>query len=220
MHICDKCKKEFTKKSSYVKHMNRKTSCIKEENIMQKEKDRTCQYCNKIFTQPYILRYHLNKCKQVPTEIESLEKIMFQLNQTLNDKIDKQLIDLKNEIYKNKQKPNKTEICDTDSDKKIKTKIGYVYLLKNFDIKNECFIYKIGRTKRKLYERLNEYAKGITTLNTSYVDNCELAEKFISNKFKNDEQINKADNSNEWFYCNNEKYIINQFISSYLNYDK
>lgn len=53
-YSCNKCKKTFDKKSNYINHLNRKTSCIK--NSL------TCINCNKIFTRPRTLKFHMVKC--------------------------------------------------------------------------------------------------------------------------------------------------------------
>ena len=74
-------------------------------------------------------------------------------------------------------------------------------------------------TKRDIHKRLNEYTKGSESLITLQVKKCSSAERYIGKQFKNDNKINKASDSNEWFYCNNEKHIVNKFINCYLNYD-
>ena len=89
MHICDKCGKEFYKKSTYVKHINRKTSCVDQENKQQKEQNKICEYCNKKFSRLYTLKNHMLKCKQKPTELEELKKIIIEMKQEMNEKLDK-----------------------------------------------------------------------------------------------------------------------------------
>jgi hypothetical protein len=54
-HICDKCQKVFDKKSTFVKHINRKNPC--NENSLE------CNYCDKEFTRKDNLKVHMNKCK-------------------------------------------------------------------------------------------------------------------------------------------------------------
>lgn len=66
--ICGKCKKDFKTKQSYEKHINRKTSCIKE--VIR------CDNCLKEFKRNEHLTNHLNrkfKCEKVDLQRENLE---------------------------------------------------------------------------------------------------------------------------------------------------
>ena len=84
-YICEKCNAEFDKKYCYNRHINRKTSCVQDEKDQQIIEKRTCQYCDKIFAQPYILRHHLEKCKQKPSEVSELKQIILQLNEKIDN---------------------------------------------------------------------------------------------------------------------------------------
>ena len=75
---CEKCKKEFNKKSGYASHTMRINPCIKSIIINE------CFYCNKIFSLKHNLTAHLKICKEKPIgddntqlQIEEL-KIMFE----------------------------------------------------------------------------------------------------------------------------------------------
>lgn len=66
--ICYKCNKEFKTKQAYDRHMNRKTSCVKE--IIQ------CDNCLQVFKRKEILNKHLNrkfKCEKVDLKMEIIE---------------------------------------------------------------------------------------------------------------------------------------------------
>jgi hypothetical protein len=60
IYTCKLCNKQYTDKSNFNKHTNRKNSCIKEEN--------KCTICNKIFTTLFSLQRHLNKKIQCNTK--------------------------------------------------------------------------------------------------------------------------------------------------------
>ena len=48
---CEKCEKVFYKKYNYLRHIKRKTSCIKP----------ICEKCKKTFDRPYLLKRHLQR---------------------------------------------------------------------------------------------------------------------------------------------------------------
>ena len=60
-YCCNKCNKEYNKKSNYDKHINKKYDCTKNDNI-----DNLCKICNKKFVNKYVLQKHVNdnKCSQ------------------------------------------------------------------------------------------------------------------------------------------------------------
>jgi uncharacterized C2H2 Zn-finger protein len=72
---CEKCNKEFHQKSNYLSHINRKKSCITNENtnnntnedIVNNTNDNTniinykCEKCNKEFNQKCNYLLHINK---------------------------------------------------------------------------------------------------------------------------------------------------------------
>jgi hypothetical protein len=69
-HICEKCNRVFTKKSTYIDHINRKTSCV--------QKKIECEHCHKEFTRRSYLKIHTEKCKHrddnnEPVNVEIVE---------------------------------------------------------------------------------------------------------------------------------------------------
>ena len=92
IYNCDKCKKEFDKKSSYTSHIMRVNSCIKEITL-----NNECEYCKKIYSNKYKLSDHLNICKKKKSEddtkiqIEMLKKMLYEQqkdNQELKKKVE------------------------------------------------------------------------------------------------------------------------------------
>jgi len=93
--ICEKCNKEFTKKSSYNFHVLRINSCIKDVEIIN-----NCNYCNKKFTTKYTLKAHLNICKKkdivndhTQSQIDELKKILCE-QQKDNEELKKKVEEL------------------------------------------------------------------------------------------------------------------------------
>ena len=54
IYTCEKCKKEFTDKSNYNKHLKRKNTCV---NIFNE-----CEYCNNIYSSKGNLLRHMRTC--------------------------------------------------------------------------------------------------------------------------------------------------------------
>ena len=78
--VCEKCDKIFKKKSTFINHINRKTSCVKEDRKNADKK--ICIYCNKIYTRQDRLNNHMLICKE-KLENEKLKIIISEINDTL-----------------------------------------------------------------------------------------------------------------------------------------
>jgi hypothetical protein len=73
LYKCNKCLKEFNKKSNYKTHINRKTPCNRKtsfescvSNVPKLEHDSNkhmCQFCNKSYSRKPNLNRHLKTCK-------------------------------------------------------------------------------------------------------------------------------------------------------------
>ena len=70
LYTCDKCKKEFNRKSSYDNHLLRKNPCKLDLSI-----NNECTFCNKTYTTKYNLTKHLNNCTIKSLEENKLEQI-------------------------------------------------------------------------------------------------------------------------------------------------
>lgn len=88
---CEKCNKEFYKKSAYDSHSLRLKPCIKE--IIENK----CNYCNKNYSNKYNLSVHLNICKKKGVELnkkstlEELKELIKQELQKDNEELKKKL---------------------------------------------------------------------------------------------------------------------------------
>lgn len=106
IHTCERCKKQFRKKSNYVRHINNKKPCIKQEiyNCIHCEKEFSrldsynrhiknvcsnnlkCNYCNKVFSSKYSCnRHQSNSCKLRPIAVGNTIINNNTNNTTLND---------------------------------------------------------------------------------------------------------------------------------------
>ena len=108
---CDKCNKEFHQKSNYLKHINRKNSCIgtnEEKNIIIYK----CEKCNKEFNHKTSYLYHINKinsCNDINLQAKcnELEIELFNLK-TQNELLIKEKNN--NKELENKLKENNKEL--------------------------------------------------------------------------------------------------------------
>ena len=99
---CDKCDKEFHQKSNYLSHINRKKSCITNENTNNNINDDTvnniinykCEKCNKEFYQKCNYLLHINKKNPCNS------KDLINENKILLDKIKE--VEKENSIKQNK----------------------------------------------------------------------------------------------------------------------
>ena len=86
IYKCDKCNKEFLKKSGYASHSMRVKSCIKDIN-----ENNECIYCNKLFSYKHNLTTHIKICKEKPiidetqSQIDELKKMFEEQQKKLEE---------------------------------------------------------------------------------------------------------------------------------------
>lgn len=111
LYVCENCNKEFTRKSSYNTHINRKNPCVKkvikennkninnannpnqskiiQNNPIIEYNNKKCQHCSKIFSSVPNLNKHLkNSCKikkQKETDKELIFKQLLEENNRQNE---------------------------------------------------------------------------------------------------------------------------------------
>ena len=139
IYKCEKCDKEFNRKSNYDTHMMRKFSCTKEvivnhkKRIINRKKQPDtfeCRYCKKIFERKFNMERHIAKCtikKKSDGKMEELMEKMIQLeenNKKLNQleeenkKMKKMLEETSKKIEKKTEKLT-TEITQLKKDNKL-----------------------------------------------------------------------------------------------------
>ena len=85
LYCCEKCQKEFYKKSNYLTHITRKISCLKEEQDQYKILKRTCVYCVNIFSSPCAMKTHMNTCTKKPSKEDKFTQVIINLNNELKE---------------------------------------------------------------------------------------------------------------------------------------
>jgi hypothetical protein len=101
-YCCEKCETEFSRKSSYDRHMNRKSPCVEEEKEQFDINKRTCTYCCEIYASVKGVKVHMTTCTKKPTKDDELKQLIVQLN----DKLTEQNNKLSEEIKEMKEKMN------------------------------------------------------------------------------------------------------------------
>jgi uncharacterized Zn-finger protein len=198
---CSNCKNEFKFPSGLKRHLLYSIHCKKTEadikllftDIKKEKKNKpiNCKYCNKKFARNDSLKRHLKtfKCdtkilnNPVNSTINSVNSTINPVNSTIN-------------INNKTNKTNKTN-----------QNFNYIYLIQKFDVNNNEYIYKVGKTTREISKRLNEHGNETKLLLCLEVINCNISELKLLNILKQTENIKKCNFGNEYFICNDKEFI-------------
>jgi acyl carrier protein phosphodiesterase len=198
VHTCERCKIDFTKKSVFIYHINRKNPC-KEVNV---ENNLACKYCKKIYSNFSNLKTHIEKyCKEKGKEInkiEDLEKKIKELEKENNKIKEKDIkkLEIKNENLSNNIENSINILEDNNKLPNLfitlnKYIIEYIYLIREREfVRLNEETYKIGLSKKyDITKRFYKYGKGIEIVCFFAVNDSFKYEKLIMNEFlKNFEQ--------------------------------
>jgi hypothetical protein len=202
LYKCDYCEKEYKSLSARSLHYNLKH---KEQYIRDKEnnknKKHTCNMCNKYFSCRQSKHVHKKTCLIKKTDIKTNIKIDEKSKLSIETQTDN------NYLLNKPIQLSIDNVLNDNEDFNIK-KHSYVYLIEKYDLNNDEFIYKFGKSNRHIYQRLNEHGKEAKIILIIEVDDCNIIEKKILNILINDDSIIKKKNiGNEYFYCENKTYI-------------
>lgn len=75
LYQCDKCKKQFDRKSNYLNHLNRQKKCTFQSKT-KKLISFKCQDCNKSFSRKQSVDRHMPVCKGKPVVANTGDKII------------------------------------------------------------------------------------------------------------------------------------------------
>jgi hypothetical protein len=82
IYQCDRCKKQFDRKSTYTNHLSRRNPCKLNDNT-----DNVCIYCNKKYLNISNLKKHYKICKEKLIEDDNLVQIE-ELKQELEEQVE------------------------------------------------------------------------------------------------------------------------------------
>ena len=80
-------------------------------------------------------------------------------------------------------------------------------MIQKFDVNNDEYIYKFGKTRREISKRLNEHGNETKLLLCIEVIDCTISELKLLNILKNTENIKQCSFGNEYFICNDKEFI-------------
>ena len=204
---CGICKKDYKSYKSYWSH-NKNIHADIDIYISNKERNFICLKCNKKFTRKDSMTYHFNNtCKNKKDNIKETN---------VNDIIElkKQVAELQKTVLETKKSTNVSTKQKSISD------CNYIYLIEKFDVNNNHFIYKFGKTNRPIMERIKEHCLSSKILLILNVDDCNLIETNILKVLNSDGNITREkDIGNEYFYCNDSKYIIDIILKNLIKND-
>ena len=192
IYICNKCNKNFNRKSNYIIHINRKFSCIKniEYNDIN-EKVYECIYCNNEYSYKQSKYKHQlickdkikneNKINKLEEENQELKKLILELNNKVNKISSNKIINNTNNITNNNITNNNIII-----------QYGYEY--KTEGLTNEEIIKIVNKGWTALCEsiKLTHFNSRIPQLHNIYIPDKKFNtimvfkdEKFELNKLEN-----------------------------------
>ena len=160
-HTCEKCKKEFNKKSTYLDHINKKIPCLIPKKILTDTHEKLtktnkfdenicCNFCRLVFNRKDNLKRHMDKfCKVKKIQYEEKENILL-IKDGQNKKQE-------NEIKELKEKYTKLQFDNKNLQK------NYKNLQKNYNEieKSNKELYNnnknLFKCNKKLEDEINEY---------------------------------------------------------------
>ena len=199
-YTCSICNKKYKSYQSIWNHNNRYHNAM---NIMikpidNKERKFECTNCNKKFTTKHCMQTHMNNiCKIKDNNVNDIAELK------------KQVAELQKSVLENKNTKN------ISTNEKPSSSCNYIYLIEKFDVNNNHFIYKFGKTNRPIMERIKEHCLSSKILLILNVDDCNVIENNILKVLNSDSNIKREkDIGNEYFYCNDSKYIIDIILKN------
>jgi hypothetical protein len=219
---CSNCKNEFKFPSGLKRHLLYSIHCKKTEadikllftDIKKEKKNKpiNCKYCNKKFARNDSLKRHIKtfKCdtkilnNPVNSTINPVNSTINPVNSTINP-----VNSTINPVNSTINPVNSTININNKTNKTNKTNqnFNYIYLIQKFDVNNNEYIYKVGKTTREISKRLNEHGNETKLLLCLEVINCNISELKLLNILKQTENIKKCNFGNEYFICNDKEFI-------------
>jgi len=216
LYKCDRCNKEFDKKSNYNSHKNRKRPCkkISHKKKINKSHDFTCHGCHKIYVSKYNLERHMRSYCKVLKDINKNEKNNEELNSRDKNTIDVDVKGYNNDVklHEKKYLPSLGEDIPSLSEAKIKC----TYCDKIKSKKNIRRHMRVCRNKHKYkYKKLKKEKDQLEKEKDKMEDEYFSFMKEMANK---NTTITNTTNNNTIIY-NDKRKMKNMFfiMNNYRN---
>ncbi len=202
--------------------------------------DKTCPKCLTVYKYPHMLKQHftntyhckkttdeikeyfivnkvkknndLYKCSKCIKDFPNLKSLKRHCKETVCGK--SKLTQISTIIPNPPSSNNNNDTSNNDTSNNDITNYNYIYLIEKFNVNNKEYIYKFGKTNRECSKRLKEHGNESKVLLIIDVDNCNLVERHILNILRKTENIKQCDFGNEYFICNDKKYIISIILKN------
>jgi hypothetical protein len=142
IYKCNKCQKEFIKKSAYTSHVMRTSPCIKDIIVNE------CSYCNKIFSLKHNLTAHFKICKEksitdevTQSQIEELTKMFERKFEEQQKKFEEQLKKIQDQQSHSTETNNNINVTENSHN------------TTNNNITNNINIYSMGKEDLSLISK-------------------------------------------------------------------
>jgi chromosome segregation ATPase len=199
IYCCEKCKTEFSKKSNYLKHLNRKTPCVPEEKEQYDLNKRTCEHCIKTFANTNCLTLHKNICKKKPPKEQLIEiqkdklieiqkdkliEIVMKFEKKINDQ-NKELTNLKNILSASNNKIDNLKTKLSNNNGKLNVQTSKLNNLKTKLSNNDGKMNKQIEELQDVKDKLSNSDEKIDKQNNELKDELHDLKSKISNNDKN-----------------------------------
>ena len=206
VHICERCKKEFNKKSNYLQHLSKKNVCKLKAEIavtvailakkadLETISDTECEHCKNTYSSIYKLKRHLITCKvklnnELINKNNELNNKLLQLEQEINVlKTSKNPSNKKTaKTINNNNTTNNTNCNNTTNNQNININIANFGTIDHKKIDNKVFFNSLikysGLTPLlKFIEYVHKNEKLPEYKNVEITDLARNLGKFIENK--------------------------------------
>jgi hypothetical protein len=148
---CEKCNKKFTRKTAYVSHLMRTSTCIKDTNI-----NNECSYCNKLYSNKHNLKVHITTCKEkIIEDVDTLSQIE-ELKKMFEQKFEEQQKKFEEQQKHNEELEKKIEelshVSETNNNINV-TENSHNISNSNNNITNNINIYSVGKEDLSLLSK-------------------------------------------------------------------
>lgn len=221
---CIICNKEYKSYSSLWNHN-------KKFHKGDDAKNFKCKYCgNKFAHRQSKYNHEKNFCKKVSKKEDLILQQEIEKNKEINinkeielEKIKESKVNKKLELERIKESKEQLKlriIERQNTTEPPKNCSQYIYLIEKYDLNTNEQIFKVGKSKRPIIDRMKEHCLTSKLIFVMEVDNCDESELKILNALnKNNKIIKRSEIGEEYFSCEKSKIIKNILMQQFIEID-